>query len=45
MIIQFNVIAQIVCYDDCLNETSSAVPAVVFISGFCKGKVENVLEF
>ena len=45
MIIQFNVIAQIVCYDDRLNETSSAVLAVVCISGFCKGKVENVLEF
>lgn len=44
MIIQFNIIAQIV-YDDRLNETSSAVLAVVCISGFCKGKVENVLEF
>ena len=45
MIIQFNIIAQIVCYNDRLNETSSAVLAVVCISGFCKGKVENVLEF
>lgn len=45
MIIQFNIIAQIVCYDDRLNETSSAVRAVVCTSGFGKGKVENVLEF
>lgn len=45
MIIQFNIIAQIVCYNDRLNETSLAVLAVVCISVFCKDKAENVLEF
>lgn len=45
MIIQFNIIAQIVCCNDLFNETSSAVPAIVCISGFCKSEVDNVLEF
>lgn len=42
---QFNIIAQIVCYNDRLNETSSVVLAVVCISVFYKDKAENVLEF
>lgn len=45
MIIQFNIIAQIVCYDDRLNETSSAVLAVVCISGFVKVKLKMFLNF
>ena len=45
MIIQFNIIAQIVCYNDRLNETSSAVLAVVCISVFCKDKAKMFLNF